>query len=390
MSRYKSWRPRFADVVEVNHLQEDAEEARYEAYRALTEDVGFDATIADSLLPEMPRVELVNVNSLRESFMTRADFNSYKSYLRRLIKASETKPRRGTLNIAPDYPNNLVSFYLDEDGQLSESAFMRSERRRIDQRMNREAKRRLGAMGIEFERKEVFGENDVPLTDEWGHRITIDVPRTPNMRRMYLEAIQEHQNLAIIQPDDAEGGRIDLWGDMVEVGKVGTHRMSPSAMAKAQLYDEQSYLATLNYFGNYQAIVTDTLPDSIAQEISGYIDRIADMSPAEQAAMYEFVADGPDDAGTIEYLYLDRSTTLPAKVQRIVTFWRDKVAPRLGIDVSKKSVISLEDVPEEVEREFAGGPQAIYDEYQRRKMAGEQHTVTFDMLSRLIGVLNAT
>lgn len=380
------------DLREINELMRDASRAVGEAYDELTETVGLDPSVAYELLPDVPLVANASVELLQHEFATRSDFDSMKSYLRRIVRASRAKPRRGTVNITPDLPNNLTSFYIDDEGSITESAFMRSEQRLIDRRHNEDAMRRLRSRGITFELKPVYESDAIgesPVRDEWGHPVRVYVPTTPNMRRDYQEAIQENQSLAIIQPEDASDAYVDMWGDAVSVGRIATHRMSPKRMAESQLTDEMADLTTRAYFHNYRDIVDTTMPDAIANEIGGYIDAIDQMGPTERAAIYDYIDASEDDAGTIEYLYLDASQPLPKKVQYIVSFWRTQIAPKLGVEVAPDAVsldaVQLEQTMEE-SGYATGGAQSVYGEYRRRKNEGTATSTTFDNLRAAMGI----
>ena len=183
MARYKSWKTSLNDLQEFNRLLSDAENAVRTARESLTEDVGFTDEMVDELLPEIGTFQAAYKEQLNREFATRADFNRYKRYLGRIARAGEAKPRRGTLSIAPDNPNNLTSFYIDENGSLVESAFMRSEQKLQVVNRNRAAREGLKSRGVDMVKKEVLEidsetGNYVPVRDEWGHIVSTWLPAT--------------------------------------------------------------------------------------------------------------------------------------------------------------------------------------------------------------------
>lgn len=368
MARYSDWRVTLKDVVDINRLLNDATNAVQEAFFSLTEDVGLDQETAASLLPEIGYYDTASKEQLHDQFVNRADFNREKSRLRRIIKAAEGKPRKGTISVAPDNANQLTSFYMDEYGNLSESQYARSEGRFIQSQQNRRNLEYLKRRGIEMVRAEVRD----PVTgryiyDESRHKVTVLVPKTPSMLEQYRDIVSEQPQRAVAKTDVPETAVIDMWGDEVPVMGIERHRMSMSAMRRAVEVDARTAKMTETYFDNYRTLVDTTMPTSISDEIDMYIERIQRLPMQEQAAMYEFINDNGDDAGTIEYLYWDTAQALPQKMANIINFWRRTVAPALDMEV--KDAIEVTDVSTELE-DFGyklGGMYPIFAEYQRRR-----------------------
>lgn len=386
MARYKGWKTTMKDVREFNRLLVGAEGAVNEARNEMMDSLGMAADIVDELLPTIPDFNSANASMLHDEFINRADFDRTKRYLGRIIRASEAKPRRGTVPIVPDVANQLTSFYIDDDGIPSESAFMRSEAKLFKTNQNRTSLRRLKERGVEMERKKVLeydhetGEY-VEARDEWGKPVFTWQPATPANRDAYYDAIERDSSLMIEQPDEATGGYVNIYGDIIPVTQARRHRISPKTIAESQMVDAQTDSRTSLYFNNYQAIVDTTLPEGIANEFDGYIDRINELSPVERAKVYDYIDTNGEDAATIEYLYLDSGSSLPAKVQRILTFWREKIAPMIDMDTPEDDT-SVDGIASMMEQSgyVYGSGQNIYGEYQARKQSGDALHATLESM----------
>ena len=357
-----------SDLREINTLLSDAENEVRKAFISLTEDVGLEQETASELLPVIGYYDTATLGQLQESFTTRADFNREKSRLRRIIKAGEGKPRKGTVSIAPDNPSQLTSFYIDEYGNPVMSQYAKREESLIRSQENRRNMANLAKRGIEFVRKEVRDKlTGKTLYDENRHKITVMVPETPSMMEKYREVIQAQPERAVSKPDVPATAVIDLWGDETPVIGVETHHMSMKAMAKAVEVDARTARRSQLYFDNYQMLVDTTMPTSISDELDRYVGKVRAMSPQQQADIYDFIQDNGDDAGTLEYLYWDTSSSLPSKMQSIINFWRTKVAPMIGMDAQDEMELT------EVEQDLgsfgyeSNGLYPIFAEYQRRR-----------------------
>lgn len=356
-----------------------------EARNELVDTVGMDYETADDLLPSIPDVNAATTTSLHDSFVNRNDFDRTKRYLGRIIRAGEAKPRRGTIPIVPDVANQLTSFYV-EDGMPLESAFMRSETKLMKTNLNRTSLRRLKERGIQMERKKVLDYDHelgeyVEVRDEWGKPVYTWQPATPANRDAYYDAIERDITLMVEIPSEATGGYVDMYGDLVPVTQARSHRISPKTIAESQMIDAKTDNRTSLYFNNYQAIVDTTLPESIASEFDQYIDKINELSPVERARVYDYIDTNGEDAATIEYLYLDTGSSLPSKVQRILDFWRDEIAPMIGErpPEERADVDGIASMMEESGYVYGSG-QNIYGEYQARKQSGDALHATLESL----------
>lgn len=407
MPRYRGWRTSDKDVKEFNDLLLDANTAISEAIESMEKSFAENnltqtQSFYDSAMPEVRDFHVSTPEQLHDEFLTRDDFNRYKRYLGRIVRASKAKPRKGTQSLTSEEDaNQLTSFYLDENGFVEESAFMRSEQRLNISNRNRAAVETLQQRGIDMVQKNVVMKNPEtgefePVTDEWRHPVRVWVPSTPNNQEEYLAEIEKDPSLAIIKPDEAVGGVIDWFGDLVPVTQEKKHRMSPKALAEAQEVDARTANRTDLYFSNYEAIVITTLPTALADEISDYIDAVQELPPPQKQAVYEALNES-DDAGSIEYLYLDKSGTMIQKVNNILTFWRREIPKwkkekgiELNVEVPKgnpKQSFVKQQLRDSGYTLNSG--QNVYDEYQIRREEGTAMYATLESMSGLFGIVNA-
>lgn len=343
-----------------------AEGAVLRALESLTDDVGFETDLARSLLPDAGN-GAASVDLLKDQFVTRADFNREKSRLRRIARAEGEKPRRNVVSIAPDNANPLTSFYLDESGNIEESQYMRRESSFVRQQETRRRVAALREQGINMVRKPLLNpETGKPIYDENRHKVTVLMPETPQQEEQYRATIQRQRDMSIdnITP---RAGEVEMWGDMRTVPEFRERQMTPEQLRQAVLVDAYTARRDKVYFENYKALIDTTMPTGISDEIDKYIDKIMELAPSRQKAIYEMINDNMDDAGTIEYLYFDMAQTLPAKMLSVVNFWRTKVAPEIGFnDVDD---VDIDDISEQLE-DFGyslGGLHPIFAEFNKRR-----------------------
>lgn len=367
---YKGWRTTLKDVREINALRERVEHVVSDAYVSLTEDAGLPADIASTLLPEGAWYDSGTVEELHDSFVTRADFNREKSRLNRILAAGRGKPRRDVVSVTPDNANQLTSFYVDSDGNVLESQWERKERNLLTQMENRRRVKRLEEQGVHMQRVELFDTEGKPIYDQNRHRMTALVPETPSQMQRYRDIISAHPDRAVQNVNVPDNAMVNLWGDAVPLKGVTARRMKPERMARAAEVDRRAIESLDSYFGNYKSLIDTTMPTRISDEIDAYIDRIRQLSPSEQARIYDHISDVGQEAGTLEYLYYDSALGLPAKMLRIINYWRSEIAPELGVE-------EWEDLPEaeapmidyalEEYGYSEGGFYPIFAEYNRRR-----------------------
>lgn len=372
--RYKGWKTTKKDVVEINRLITEAGDLVNAAIVSLTDDVGLDEDTARSLLPEVDTFSdpddyysTANVESLHDAFVNRADFDREKARLRRIITAGKGKPNRNVVSLTPDNANQLTSFYVDDEGNIELSQYARKEMNMIRRVQNQKRKKRLESYGIEFTKEEVLDPVTLkPMRDEYGHKITVDIPASPMNLERYQEVIQYQPELGLDRNKGGEG-LINMYGDLVDVPEIEYHNMTMHEMRESVNVDAKAMERTARYFDNYKTLVDTTMPTSISDEIDGYIREIGYLPYSEQEELYEFIQYGGDDAGSIEYLYWDTTTALPQKMANILNFWRSKVAPKLGME--EREEIDLVDVQNElIDYGYtSNGLHPIFAEYQRRR-----------------------
>ena len=372
------WRPTDKDVLRIIRAATQAQNAvelAFDAIRAEYPSWNYD-TVAE-LLPYVDTSDIYSVDDLSVKFMSRNDFNRQVKYYERITKAGESKPRRTTIPITQMAQSNLTSFYFDESGNIDESAFIRTESRNLQARARQRAVRRLRDRGIELEKVEVWDSEGNQVKNEWGKPVYMYVPATGQNLARFREEIQRDPTLNPRPPREALGGKVQILGDLVDVSLVTRYKLSPQQISKGILSDVESTLRVQNYFANYSDIVNSVLPDSIAEELTGYIEAIFRQSPEKQAQIYEIILSDPEsDAGTIEYLYLDKSGKVETRLKNIVNYWRTKIAPELGIEPPEGEIdLSELDMP-------STGAYSLKELYHQ-KSKGEQLRTTIEDLREM-------
>lgn len=382
--------------------QQDVEKMRstYVRTRRLLEDAresmiaqGVPDFVADEVVPELPvmgDVSEMSVAELQTRFVSRADFDRTIRYMERLQREGrkdvQSDSSKGVTQLG--YYGNLTAVKGDLAEDF-EGVQLRYERKLIERNRMAESLRRLESMGIHIEKVPIEKRNPETgeLTQAYSesrHPLYTYVPSNMESLYAYREAIARNESLAILAPEDVPENAV-----VMELGSHRDVRRKPRRMKPSQVVanigaDTISDRRTSAYFENYSAVANTVLPDEIAGEIASYTDRIRELSPQKRKEVYEMIADSPDDAGTIEYMYLDRSGTLSSKMKTILGFWRTKVAPM--IDMKAKSENDMGYIEEVLEREGYNSTNAknIYDEYQRRKKSGDALSVTFEDLKKLV------
>lgn len=388
-SRSRGWRIQPKDVtrfrtayVKAANVVEDAAEAMRS--RALDD-------MAERILPRLPDVGDDYEAYMRGSMLTRRDYERNIRYLERIAKAARSEAPRDTRQVS--YYGKLTAIAYDEASGTYEGAFLRAEREARETQRRRRVERELKSMGIATKRVPLMAPD--PLTgevkkvyDRNRHVVTVTIPATPENRQRYAEAIAKDPSLEIPEPKVVpEGAHIEQYGDVVKVRKSKRKPMSAEKLAESLNTDMARDLSNRGYFFNYGAIVGTTLPPEIADEIDTYIDRINELSPAKRDEVYRFIRDHEEDAGTIEYLYLDRSGTMGSKVKNMMTFWRTQVAPMIGVSKPKDAAsLTTTNLQAMLEREGykAGGAQDISDEYKARRKSGDAESFTLEDIRKMI------
>lgn len=365
--------------VRAKNILEDARESLRS--RALEQ-------VADRILPHIPDVGVDIGEWLSSNVLTRADYNRQLKYLERIDKASREREPRDTRQAS--YFGTLTAVAYDEETGEYEGAFLRKERAMRKSRERSRVEKALERRGIKTMRVPVLAPD--PNTGEMKrvydrnrHLVTVTVPATPENRERYREAIVKNQALELPTPDVPDGAHAEVFGDMVPVKRATRHVTTPESIMKGLSEDAESDMRTRGYFYNYGAIVDTTLPQQVSDEINDYVDKINSLSPSKRAEVYEYIDSSPEDVGSIEYLYLDRSGTTLSKVSGVLKFWRYKIAPMIGAKIPKDAVGVSELETSLEEKGFkGGGAQTVYDEYQRAKRSGESVSFTFDDIKEIL------
>lgn len=347
---------------------------------------GVPEFVAEDVVPELPDVGNISEMSVEElglQFLTRSDYNRVMRYMERLQRESKkdvvTDESKNVTQLG--YYGNLTAVRgdLNED---YEGVQLRYERRLLERGRLSESLRRLESMGITMMKSPI--EKRDPETGEVTtaysksrHPLYTYVPSTLEDLQRYREAIQRNETLAILPPDELpENAIVEQLGASVPL-RARQHRMRPPQVSERIGVDTVSDVRTSAYFANYAAIADTVLPNAISDEINAYVDAIMELPPQRRREIYEMIEDSPEDAGTMEYMYLDRSGTLSSKVQTILGYWRSMVAPKIDMEgVYESELSSMTDVLEN-EGFKAGSGQNVYDEYQRRKRAKESVSLSF-------------
>lgn len=354
---------------------------------------GVPESIAKNVVPELPELKGISemsVKSLQAQFVSRSDFDRTIRYMGRLQREGrkdvQTDSSKGVTQLG--YYGNLTAVKGDLTEDF-EGVQLRYERKLLERNRMAETLRRLESMGIQMEKVPIEKSDPVSSVttqaySESRHPLYTYVPSNIESLYAYREAIARNESLAILPPEDTpEYAYVTELGSTREV-RQRPRRMTPSQVASNIGVDTISDMRTSAYFENYSAVAFTTLPDEIASEIISYTDRIMQLTPQKRKEVYEMIADSPDDAGTIEYMYLDRSGTMSSKMKTILGFWRSKVAPM--IDMKAKDENDMGYIEEVLEREGYNSTNAknIYDEYQRRKKSGDALSVTFEDMKNLV------
>lgn len=367
MASYKDWKPTFEDLKEINDLLSAASDAVSDAFTALTEDAGMDADIVSSILPQFDYYGTTYVSELHDSFYNRADFNREKARLRRIIKAAESKPRKGMVSPLFEDGNQLTAFYVDEYGNPTQTQYARKEENFLRSQENRRNLAQLQRQGIEFVRQTVTDATGRPIYDENRHKVTVMVPKTPKMMAAYREEIQKNPDKAISYANIPVDGVIDLWGDTAPAVGASKRHYTMAEMMRAVQTDLIADETTTRFFDNYKTLIDTTMPKGISDEIDEYINRIMNLPPSERQRLYERIRDDEDDAGTIEYLYREIAVGLTEKMTNIINYWRANIRTELGME---EMDAAEEDMVQEELLDYgytAAGIHPIFAEFQIRR-----------------------
>lgn len=348
MPLFRGWKATSKDLAEYSRAYERAYQAVNSTVIDMT-DAGLDTESIENNLPYEGH-EVMSVEELQSSFVSRADFRREVNRMKRIDKAYHAAPRKGVVTLGDGRPNQLNSFYYDADtGEIGSTQYMTNETNFYRRQRNIRNIKELAERGIEFMKVKVLDPlTGKPVYDQNRHQVTIQVPKTPQQLRDYQAVIQRDPDLAVTHINVEEDDVIELWGDTVEVINVERrHQPSPTKLYEETMIDKGEALKTERFFDNYKLLIDTTMPPVISDEIDEYIDAIKDIGPHTMNYVYKMMERSEDDAGSIEYLYMDMSQTLPARMKTIINFWRSEVAPQIGFD--ERPPIELTEVSRDLE-----------------------------------------
>lgn len=386
--------PRQSDVEKFVSAYRRTSRLLEDARESVTASGDVPEWLAADIVPALPEIDVdgLDTQGLRVEFATRDDFNRTMRYMERLQRESRkdvnTDESKGITQLG--YYGTLTAVRGDTVDGL-EGLQVRRERGYIEQARQRESLRRLESQGVSMERVPIMkvdpetGESTQAYSSS-RHPLYTYVPSTMEDLQKYRELVNRNESLSILPPDAEE------LPEIAQVEQLGSYRpvrsrsrrMTGRDVARRISSDTVADMRTTTYFENYALIAEAVLPDTIAGEIRAYVDKIESMSPSRRKQVYEMIADTPDDAGSLDYLYTDRSASISTQVTNILRFWRETVAPEIGMKPPSDTEIGSVSVELEREGYVPDSGQALYDEYQRRKAKGKTTTFTFEDMRRLV------
>lgn len=362
----------------------------------------FDARLVDSLLPELPTIDVLSeearalslyTHSYTDSkgiehdvsgvFMSRSDYENTLAYLERIN-------REAALAFA-DQPSTLTSFVQADSG--IETEFMARETQYYVQRQNSRRRKKLEEEGIHMVQVPVYHMNeDGDLVQSYtpsGRKLMQWVAETPNQQAQYTRMITEQQDLRVMQPVIPEGSYITQFGDLKQAETTGTRHYSARKIAQSLTSDYLDALRVEGYFANMQEVVDTVLPDYMSDELDRLFEAIQQESPERMQEIYRAMAGKGEYSGlynedeptitimTLDYLYPDIGLSPFKNVQLLVNNLNNIVLPMLSREIEpigelQETELSIEEMHDMEGGNFAGI-------YQRIK-GGRGHGITYPML----------
>lgn len=362
----------------------------------------FDARLVDSLLPELPAIDVLSdeakalslyTHSYTDSkgiehdvsgvFMSRSDYENTLAYLERIN-------REASLAFA-DQPSTLTSFVQADSG--IETEFMARETQFYVQRQNAHRRKKLEEEGIHMVQVPVYHMNeDGDLVQSYtpsGRKLMQWVAATPNQQAEYKRLITEQQDLRIMQPVIPEGSYITQFGDLVAAEDTEARHYSPRKLAQSVTSDYLDALRVEGYFANMQEVIDTVLPDTMSDEIDRVFEAIQRESPERMYEIYQAMAGRGKYKGmydednpamtvmTLDYLYPDIGKSPTENVQLLINNLNSVVIPMLSESIDPIGDVEDTELSIEELQEMEGG--SFLGIYQRVK-GGRGHGITYPML----------
>jgi len=341
-----------------------------------------DSELAGMLLPDLPEINLDAPTLYGESgmFRSKQDYEMTLRYLDRINRASsDTWSKAG--NIQPDDATILTSLHVTPSGEL-ESEFMRREASLYRQRENKRRVAALAELGVQMKQVPVqkVDEDGVITTlySENRHPVMMWVPATGDSANRYRE-LMTNSDVAVFNPEVPDMSFVDVVGDLKPAsdfrGRPVTRKRIRSSLGR----DYQTDLTTILYFGNIDAVLTESVGSAATERIRKVTDTILEQSPEIRYEIYknlreEGTLDQIDIYGDM-YSFGVGAAQLLLKIERSLRTAAEKVlfAQKIYVDFEEEPDAEFyEDALEDVEWSDSS---TIVQRWQSQKREGKTTTI---------------
>lgn len=341
-----------------------------------------DSELAGMLLPDLPEINLDAPTLYGENgmFRSKQDYEMTLRYLDRINRASsDTWSKAG--NIQPDEATTLTSLHVTPSGEL-ESEFMRREAALYRQRENKRRVAALAELGVQMKQVPVqkVDEDGVITTlySENRHPVMMWVPATGDSANRYRE-LMTNGDVAVFNPEVPEMTFVDVVGDLKAAsdfrGRPVTRKRIRSSLGR----DYQTDLTTTLYFGNIDAVLTESVGSAATERIRKITDTILEQAPEVRYEIYKNLR----DEGTLEqidiygdmYSFGVGAAQLLLKIERSLRTAAEKVlfAQKIYVDFEEEPDAEFyQDALEDVEWSDAS---TIVQRWQAQKREGKTTTI---------------
>lgn len=330
MARYRTWKTSQKDLDEYREAFEAASQVVSRAETAMREELGYTKMQVERSLPELGSIETGDsLQSLNAAFTNRADFQREMRYLQRVIDSESARVPKDFAPMTYEARGTLTAGRLDEATGRFETAFMERERSLTRRRENDAALRKLKESGVEMVRVPVLDADGKQMTDKWRHKLYTYVSATPANERL-MRAIQDKDPSARYTPDEAASqGYVMRHGDLVKLGDINNRRFTPHQIYQSLHVEKRDDMKNHLYFANYANIAEATLVKPLADELTGYIDRIQKLPYAQRDKIYRLIEYSESEYAQLEFYYHDTETSSSIKLSRLFKFWRGEILPQI-------------------------------------------------------------
>ncbi len=326
---YKTWKTSEADLDLYREMYEAASSAVEGAQFSLWQK-GYSFQQMEQMLPDIGDASIGDdTTSLNRAFENRADFQRELRYLSRIVDSQSARVPKGYASLTGEGGGTLTAGRVDEaTGQVT-TAFMQREESLARRRANDAALRKIREQGIEMVRVPVLDSEGRQVTDKWRHKVYTYVTATPENERR-LRKLQERDPSARYTPgDDASQGFVMRHGDLVRLGEIHERRLNPKQVYESLHLERMNDMKNHLYFANYANIAENTLAQPLADELTGYIDRIQDLPYQDRMEIYRTIENSDAEYAQLDFFYHDTETSNSVKLSRMFGFWRGTIVPRL-------------------------------------------------------------